>query len=241
MKKLSFLALASLPLVLLPGGPPADAATPLPATAALATAPAMAAPRATGVIEGRVALEPRPAPRRTASRYPGGQAGVHLIQELPAVVYLVGPLPGRPPSPSELRAEVVQRDTAFVPPAVVVRVGGTVSFPNGDPFFHNVFSYSSAMRFDLGRYPQGETKEVTFSEPGVVEVFCEVHEFMRGAVIVAENPYHAVVGEDGTFRISGVPEGEHTLAIWHPDHHPYRQRVVVPPGGTARLEVSLER
>src|SRR5690606_21893875 len=118
----------------------------------------------------------------------------------------VGPVPGAPPAGSA-RVEMTQRDTAFTPPLVVVRAGGTVSFPNGDPFFHNVFSYSSAMRFDLGRYPQGETKTVTFPEPGIVEVFCEVHEFMRGAVVVTENPYNAVVGEDGHFRIAGVPEG----------------------------------
>jgi plastocyanin len=50
-----------------------------------------------------------------------------------------------------------QQDTAFVPVVVTIPAGGTVSFPNADPFFHNVFSYSSAQRFDLGRYPQGET------------------------------------------------------------------------------------
>jgi hypothetical protein len=98
---------------------------------------------------------------------------------------------------------MTQRDTTFVPSVVAVRAGGTVDFPNGDPFFHNVFSYSSAQRFDLGRYPQGESKSVTFDEPGIVELFCEVHEFMRGAVVVTENPFHAVVAEDGRFPTIG--------------------------------------
>ena len=191
-----------------------------------------------GVIEGRVTFPEAPPQRRSASRYPGGQAEAHQIQALPAVVYLVGAMAGEA---ARERPTMAQRDTAFTPAVVAVRAGGSVVFPNGDPFFHNVFSYSSAQRFDLGRYPQGESKEVTFPEPGIVEVFCEVHEFMRGAILVAENPFHAVVGADGTFRIAGVPEGEHSIAFWHPDHEQVERRVVVTSGGTARVEVELQR
>jgi hypothetical protein len=72
-------------------------------------------------------------------------------------------------------------------------------------------------------------------------VFCEVHEFMRGAILVAENPFHALVGADGTFRISGVPPGEHTVAFWHPDHETIQRRVSVTAGGAARVEVELRR
>ena len=129
----------------------------------------------------------------------------------------------------------------FVPAAVVVPVGGSVTFPNGDPFFHNVFSYSSAQRFDLGRYPAGESKTVDFPDPGIVEVFCEVHEFMRGAILVAENPYHAIVGADGSFRMDGVPPGTYTIAFWHPDYRPVRQEVVVEEAGTAWVSVELSR
>jgi len=211
---------------------------------ALATAPrveAQAGPTGVGgTIVGRVTLEPPPPPRRSANRYPGGPAEAHAIQQLPPFVYLAGPVAGASTGGSA-RVTMTQQDTAFVPSVLAVRAGGSVAFPNGDPFFHNVFSYSSAQRFDLGRYPQGESKSVTFPEPGIVEVFCEVHEFMRGAIIVTENPYHAVVASDGTFRIEGIPPGEHTLTIWHPDHRPLEQRVVVTSGGTARVEVELRR
>jgi plastocyanin len=202
--------------------------------------PTMTAAQVLGTIEGTVQAAP-PQPRRSAIRYPGGGSEAHAIAQLPVVVYLVGSLAGSSPEPSALRATMTQRDTAFAPSVVSVRAGGTVSFPNGDPFFHNVFSYSSAQRFDLGRYPQGESKDVTFPEPGIIEVFCEVHEFMRGAILVVENPHHAIVGTDGRFRLSGVPPGEHTIAFWHPDHEPLQQRVVVVAGSTARVEASLRR
>ncbi len=207
----------------------------------MATAPQPSSGQAAvGVIEGRVTFGEAAPPRRSATRYPGGPADAHQIQSLPAVAYLVGPIPSGDAAPAN-RPTMAQRDTAFAPAVVAVRAGGTVAFPNGDAFFHNVFSYSSAQRFDLGRYPQGESKNVTFPEPGIVEVFCEVHEFMRGAILVAENPFYAVVGADGTFRITGVPEGEHTIAFWHPEHQALEQRVAVTGGGTARIEVELKR
>ena len=163
------------------------------------------------------------------------------MQQLPAVVYLLGPIPGTPPGADGRAASMVQSDTAFVPAVVVVPVGGTVDFPNSDPFFHNVFSYSNTQRFDLGRYPRGESKRVTFDELGYVNVFCEVHDFMRASIVVTENEFHAVVGDDGTFRIDGIPAGEHTLAIWHADHETLELTLSVTSGGTTRVEEELKR
>lgn len=190
-----------------------------------------------GVIEGDVTLRLKP-PRRSAGRYPGGATQARAVQPVLAVVYLEGSLgvgSGTGAAPS-----LAQRDTAFSPAAVAVQVGSAVRFPNEDPFFHNVFSYSSTKRFDLGRYPKGESKDVVFDEPGIVDVYCEVHEFMRAVIVVTENPHHAVVGEDGTFRLEGVPPGSYTLVATHPDVDPVRVEVQVSNGGTARVEVELK-
>ncbi len=182
------------------------------ALAAMSPAPVAAQ---TGSIEGRVQL-PSTAPRRTASRYPGAAPSTRTAQEIPAVAYIQGSVAGtsatRPASPT-----LAQSDTAFAPNVLIVPVNTTVQFPNRDPFFHNVFSYSSTERFDLGRYPRGESKSVTFDEPGVVKVYCEVHESMRAAVVVAQNPFNAVVNRDGTFRLTNVPAGRHTVVVWHHD------------------------
>jgi hypothetical protein len=134
---------------------------------------------------------------------------------------------------------MAQQDTSFTPAVLVVPPGAEVSFPNRDPFFHNVFSYSSTQRFDLGRYPRGEAKTVRFDEPGVVKIYCEVHESMRAAVIVTENPFHAVLGPDGSFRLEGVPAGVHRLVVWHVDEGTTSQEVRVPEGGTARVELTI--
>ena len=62
---------------------------------------------------------------------------------------------------------------------LTVKVGDTVKFVNNDAFFHNVFSLSDAALFDLGSFPKGESKSVTFEESGVVEVECAIHPDMK--------------------------------------------------------------
>jgi plastocyanin len=141
------------------------------------------------------------------------------------------------PSPVDL----VQRDTVFAPSTIAVRSGTVVRFPNADPFFHNVFSYASNARFDLGRYPEGDSRDVRLDRPGIVRVFCEVHEFMRAVILVTDDPYHAVVGEDGAFRMTGVPPGRHTLVAYHPDTGRLEHAVSVVAEETVRVELALER
>lgn len=191
-----------------------------------------------GTIEGRVEVQPTPA-RRRAERYLGAATKAPAtVQPIPAVVFLRGRVQGATALAERVR--LGQRDTTFTPAVVIVGVGGTVEFPNGDPFFHNVFSYSPAQRFDLGRYPQGESKTVRFDEPGIVRIYCEVHETMRSAVIVVENPFHAVVGADGAFVIPDVPAGNWELEVWHPDLDGEVRSITVEAGGTTRLTIPLK-
>jgi len=193
----------------------------------------------TGSIAGTVDLGARQ-PRRSANRYAGASAAPGLDQPVPALVYVVGSVPGS--GPPSRGGEMIQKDTVFTPAAVIVGVGASVDFPNEDPFFHNVFAYSPARRFDLGRYPQGESKTVDFPEAGVVGVFCEVHETMRGVILVVENPHYALVGVDGSFRIDGVPPGTYQVAFWSADHdEPTEETVTVVAGETTRVEVELHR
>jgi plastocyanin len=153
------------------------------------------------------------------------------------VVFLRGRVPGARFETDRVR--LAQNDTTFVPAVAVIPVGGIVEFPNHDPFFHNVFSYSSPARFDLGRYPQGESKQVRFEEAGIVRVYCEVHETMRSAVIVNENPFYAVLEADGSFSIRDVPAGRYELELWHPDVRGKVVPVVVESGKATRVNLEL--
>jgi len=194
---------------------------------------------ATGSIEGVVTRTVRPQ-RRVVNRYPAGsEGGGNTLQVVPVVAYLEGVVAGSPAA-APRPVQVTQKDTAFAPAVLVVPVGTSVSYANQDPFFHNVFSFSPAKRFDLGRYPAGEAKSVVFDQPGTVKVYCEVHDYMRSAVIVVENPHHAVVGPDGRFTIANVPAGTHRLVVWDVELNPKEVQVTVPENGVARVQVTLD-
>ena len=190
---------------------------------------------AAATIEGRVTMTRRP-PRRVTQRYPEGAGGAaHEVSAVPAVAYLVGPVAGA--RATAARPRLVQQDTAFAPPLLVVPVGTAVEFPNRDPFFHNVFSYSSTKRFDLGRFPRGESRTVTFDRAGAVKVYCEIHQWMRAAIIVVENPFHAQVQADGRFTLPNVPPGRYRLAVWEFDRGQRQVDVTVPATGSVRVDV----
>jgi len=80
--------------------------------------------------------------------------------------------------------EVSQKNKTFSVKTLKIKKGDTVSFPNQDPFFHNVFSLSPAKTFDLGSYPSGETRKVTFDKPGTVDVECAIHPHMHMSITV---------------------------------------------------------
>jgi len=72
-----------------------------------------------------------------------------------------------------------QKDKQFSVKSVKIKVGDVLVFHNSDPFAHNIFSLSDAKPFDLGSYPQGESRKVTFDKPGTVQVECSIHPGMQ--------------------------------------------------------------
>lgn len=128
-----------------------------------------------------------------------------------AVVWLEG-ITAKPANNAEL--VMAQRGGQFVPNFLVVVSGQTVSMPNQDDIAHNVYSLSAAKQFNLGFYAKGDHKAVTFDRLGLVEVYCVIHSFMRGKILVVPNKYYSTVAADGTFHIRNVPAGKFTLTFW---------------------------
>lgn len=188
-------------------------------------------PAAAATLSGRVDLHRPPEP---PDARPGvsalGTAGPRARPDRTrSVVYLeIAPqpafeLPVGPP------AVLDQRDEAFLPYVLAITVGTTVEFPNNDRTFHNVFSLSKTRRFDLGRYPRGQSRSVRFDRPGVVRVFCEIHSHMNAFVLVFAHPYFALTDGEGRYRLERVPPGEYQLSVWNDGQVRETRAVRVPP------------
>jgi plastocyanin len=140
------------------------------------------------------------------------------------VIYLDGEFPSQA---APITAELVQQNRRFVPDTLWVSAGSTVSFPNLDPIFHNVFSLSKPKEFDLGNYPKDHTRTVVFPKPGVVFVNCHLHPNMSAAIVITPNRWGVKANPDGRFTLAGVPEGSYSLIAWHKTAGIFKQKVTV--------------
>ena len=169
---------------------------------------------ASTTVEGRVELpKSRSAPVQ-AKRYEIVTKGGVLSTQPPlAVIYLDGPFPQPASLPTK---QVTQKDLTFIPALLPVRVGTKVEFPSLDDTYHNIFSYSPAKRFDLGRYRPDErpVPSQVFDKPGLVTLRCDIHEHMRGLILVLNTAYFVMTDTAGHFRLSGLPTGHYTLKAW---------------------------
>jgi hypothetical protein len=112
--------------------------------------------------------------------------------------------------------QILQTNFAFVPALLAVQVGAKVEFPNLDNTFHNIFSFSPSKRFDLGRYRPDEkpVPSQVFDKPGLVTLRCDIHEHMRGLILVLDTPHFVISDTDGQFSLTNLPPGHYTLKAW---------------------------
>jgi plastocyanin len=120
-------------------------------------------------------------------------------------------------SGGKAKAVMEQKDLKFIPRVLAVLVQTTVEFPNHDKTFHNVFSNSEAKKFDLGLYPSGKSRSVTFDKAGVVKILCNAHPNMEAYIVVKNHRYFSVADARGNYTLSGVPLGKYRVEVWHPD------------------------
>jgi plastocyanin len=170
---------------------------------------------AQSAAEGKVTLPPsHTAEPVVVKRYEiVTHGGVLSTQPPVAVVYLDGSFP-KPKT--HVTKQIAQKDLAFTPSLLPVQAGTRVEFLNLDDTYHSIFSYSPAKRFDLGRYRPEERPipSEVFDVAGLVILRCDIHEHMRGLILILNTSYFVMTDADGRFRLGGLPSGHYTLRAW---------------------------
>lgn len=139
-------------------------------------------------------------------------------------------------------ASVDQIEKNFVPGQLVVRVGTLVHFPNSDKVRHQVYSFSPAKSFELPLYAGADAEPVLFDKPGPVTLGCNIHDWMRGYIYVADSPWFTRTDEQGHATLD-LPPGDYTVHVWHPQmretEDSTRQTLSLAAQGTAEMSWKL--
>lgn len=143
-----------------------------------------------------------------------------------AVVELTVRGAGEDFEPSSGGLVIRQKNCRFTNPTIVAFDGAELTIYNDDPVQHNV--NSGQWNQIQGPGPDPIRQKINFSGVPFVRVTCNIHNWMETWVYVAQSKFHAISGEDGAFRIDGIPPGK------------YRGTVIHPTLGRQRLSVTIE-
>jgi plastocyanin len=166
-----------------------------------------------------------------------GQVTASSPKQRANVVVFLDKVPGsfRPPARP---VTMDQKGMKFVPHVLAVQKGQTVLFTNHDNVRHNIFT-PDGDKYNLGAWGQGESKPHTFNALGVFRQLCNVHPEMGAAIVVLENPFFAVTGDDGKFTIPNVPPGKYTVKTWAEKLAETSHEVTVAAGASTTLQIKV--
>lgn len=208
---------------------------------------------ATGSVHGTVAFPPNvaiPEPRTVANTTDPELCGeVMGLEDLVVsrdrrLVHVVVALTNVPadaiPADGDERPPTVVLDNAhcqFRPRVLTLGSGDALLMHNSDSLLHTVHLYGPT-EMNVALPTAGMEVKRRLTEPGIYQVRCDVHGWMRAFVRVDPHRFHAVTGPDGSFLIESVPAGDYTLEAWHERLGFLRREVSVESGAPARVELT---
>jgi plastocyanin len=145
------------------------------------------------------------------------------------------------PAPADFKPpkqKLDQQQCLFVPHVIAAPVGSTVDIVNSDKALHNVRAQSGDVKlFNYAMPVPGHIVPTKLKKQGTFKVSCDVHPWMRAWLVVLPTAAYAITGEDGTYRIEGVPPGKHKVKIWHERLGEREAQIEIAAGQTAKHDV----
>ena len=145
---------------------------------------------------------------------------------------------GKPMTPMVIKLD--QKDCDYHPHVLAFPAGSTVEVINPDGILHNIHSYSKVNSpFNFAQPKFKKTLSVKIEKPEVINVKCDVHNWMNGWLFSAANPYFSVTDAHGSFKLSDVPPGTYTLTVWHEKLGAATKKVTVKAGQDSKVDFEL--
>jgi hypothetical protein len=206
-----------------------------------------------GTIQGKVTFTGTPPPKKkvipTKDREACGSSprdvdqivlgGDKAVQE--AVVYLQKVEKGKAWEKAAKPPEINNVKCDFQPHVQVMPVGD-LDIVNSDPVLHNTHGFLDKLTvFNVALPNKDQRIKRPLKKSGLVRVECDAHGWMLGWIFVAENPYYAVTGKDGSFTLKDVPPGSYTLVAWQEFTGPVEVAVTVKAKEVVSVPVELKK
>lgn len=163
------------------------------------------------------------------------------------VVYLDRVKEGKPFPPEIGNGNTVQEACEFKPFFSVMRNNAKFESINKDPVLHNIHTYELLGRrkktiFNISQPDQNTVVGDVKLKRGIgMKIECDAHDFMHAFVFVANNPYYAVVSEDGRFTIDQVPPGKYSIKAWHGRLKEQKAQVEVRAGDSVTVDFEFTK
>ncbi len=146
-----------------------------------------------------------------------------------AVVLIEGKKLGGKPGEYKLD----QKNCRYVPHVMAMMKDSKLNIHSSDPINHNLHSYS----FDndpvnVMFLPNQDDFELEFEEPEIIKVECDLHGWMTAWIVVTDNSFFDISGQNGNFKIPDLPPGKYTINAWHEVLGSKSQTVTVGKGET---------
>jgi plastocyanin len=157
-----------------------------------------------------------------------------------AVVFIADIKKGKAMTPSTVKLD--QRDCEYHPHVLAFTAGSTVEVINPDGILHNIHSYSKINSpFNFAQPKFKKTLNVKIEKPEIINIKCDVHNWMNGWLFSAATPYFEVTDHDGSFKLTDVPAGTYTLTVWQETLGKLSQKVTVKPDQETKVTFELAK
>lgn len=132
-----------------------------------------------------------------------------------------------------------QQGCEYHPHVVGLQTGQDLTIRNSDGLLHNVNAKPSTNRgFNVGQPTNMDTRRSFPAAEVMIPVTCEVHGWMEAYIGVVDHPFFAVSGEDGSYRLEGLPPGTYTIEAWHEKYGTKQMQVTVAAQETKQTDFS---
>jgi plastocyanin len=133
-----------------------------------------------------------------------------------------------------------QQGCHYTTHVLAIRAGQEIKIINSDPVSHNIHPLAKVNREWNRIQPPGTPPfSYSYEKEEFIPVKCNIHPWMQGYFAILKTGHFAVTGEDGAFRLPGLPPGKYTVTAWHESLGTRSQEITITGGEITSISLTF--